>query len=290
MKKPITILLFVIFLQPYFVNSQCAISNVTHTILSCDSESRTFFMEVDMDYDSMNSDSFQVGYEEFYLGSHAYADLPLTLGPVPFFNDSIEILIVDRGDPFCFSGYTLPPVSACPTCGISNVELELECNTLTADLQIFFEFENEVSDMFDLTVNGELIGSYNYTQLPYVYTSSLIDEEDYIVQISDSGDEDCFAIDTIANECALSSSAEDVGKETFTLFSDGTGITGELLTNFVSSKVLLYNIQGQLLDMQTLEKQVSGSQFHFDVQQSGIYFVEVKNSRTRSVQKIGFYR
>ena len=151
------------FLNP----CECATSNVTAQIIECNEMDSSYFAIIDFEY-AATSDSFQMGYSDGgdnnFLGIFAYADLPVTAGPIFWSENEREILIVDLGDFFCFNSAFLGIVDDCDiNCQIFNVFAEsYDCEDGQYYIDVEFDTEDIEGSTFDVIVDGINYGSYIY--------------------------------------------------------------------------------------------------------------------------------
>jgi len=151
------------FLNP----CECTISNVTADIIDCELVDSSYYAIFDFDHAATN-DSFQMGYSEGgnnnFLGVFAYADLPITAGPIFMSDNEREILIVDTDNFFCFAPAFLGVVNDCNIeCQIFNLFAEsYQCE----EGQYYIDFEFETEDIegstFEVIVDDVNYGSYTY--------------------------------------------------------------------------------------------------------------------------------
>jgi hypothetical protein len=181
------------FLNP----CECAISNVTAQIIECNEMDSSYFAIIDFEY-AATSDSFQMGYSDGgdnnFLGIFAYADLPVTAGPIFWSDNEREILIVDLGDFFCFNAAFLGVVNDCDiNCQIFNVFAEsYNCEDGQYYIDVEFETEDIEGSTFDVIVDGVNYGSFIYGESSYtVGPINQNCESAPVVIIQDSENESC---------------------------------------------------------------------------------------------------
>lgn len=151
---------------------QCGIENITAQVIGCDSDSMNYFAVIDFDHVATN-DSFQIGYSDGgdnnFLGVFAYADLPITVGPINMSDNEREMLIVDKGDFFCFNSAFLGVVNDCNIdCQISNVFAEsYECENGAYFIDVEFLTEDIEGSTFSIIVDGADYGTFTYGQTFY---------------------------------------------------------------------------------------------------------------------------
>lgn len=156
------------YLNPCF----CGMSNVTSEIIDCDITDSSFYSIINFDHVATN-DSFQMGYSNggsnIFLGTFAYADLPVTVGPVLLSESDQEILIVDTEDFFCFSTAYLGIVDDCTIeCQLFNVFAEaIMCEEGEYFMEVEFEGKDLEGSSFEILIDGISYGIYEYGESTY---------------------------------------------------------------------------------------------------------------------------
>ncbi|MDX1686094.1 MAG: T9SS type A sorting domain-containing protein, partial [Saprospiraceae bacterium] len=113
------------------------------------------------------SDSFDLEVNGHFQGTYAYSDLPITVGRFEGGCDTRHrILICDQEKPDCCVDGVIE-AACCEECDLFELAVEvIECDSnRNFSLDIDFLYEN-VSDSFDLEVNGHFQGTYAYSDLP----------------------------------------------------------------------------------------------------------------------------
>ena len=117
---------------------QCKIFDTRHRIIECNEEDSTYYLRVNFDH-QLVSDSFQIGYNAQYFGTYAYNQLPINIGPIPFHQDTINFLILDDRNSFCFGEILVPPFHNCDTeCRIESVTAHIMQESLCENEGTFF--------------------------------------------------------------------------------------------------------------------------------------------------------
>ena len=149
---------------------ECSIENLTLTATPCN-PNNVFEVVLDFDY-SGTSDSFKLVLNNILNSQYyAYADLPITIGPLvgPFPETVVEI--VDANDPMCSASVILPAVD-CEDCTLEQVFV-LEVPTCIEDGQLYQAslevFEAEPGDL--LVVTSATTG----TTESYIYNGSFLE-------------------------------------------------------------------------------------------------------------------
>ena len=147
----------------------CSISNIRTRIENCDQEEQTYFVKLDFDFQK-TTDSFYFGGEMGFLGTFAYTDLPITIGPIAFNETNLNVLFADVNNFFCFQEVVLPFADTCMTdCVLENLRLtQTDCG---ADNEFYFNLEfdaiNPELNGFDVIVNDTIIFESLYKEGRY---------------------------------------------------------------------------------------------------------------------------
>ncbi|MFT4536861.1 MAG: hypothetical protein ACJA1A_003703 [Saprospiraceae bacterium] len=182
---------------PFLNPCECATSNITAEIIDCNEIDSSYFAIIDFDY-AATSDSFQMGYSDGndnnFLGIFAYVDLPVTAGPIFWSDNEREILIVDKGDFFCFNSAFLGVVNDCDiACQIFNVFAEsYECESGQYFMDVEFDTEDIQGSSFEVIVDDINYGTFIYGES--FYTVGPINQNcdsAPVVVIQDSDMESC---------------------------------------------------------------------------------------------------
>ncbi len=146
----------------------CSITNITSEIIDCDDINGTFNIILDFD-NNQSSDSFLLGNTANFLGTFGYNQLPVSVGPIAFSNQSIEVLILDQDDVFCFNAAYLGAVQNCEiNCQIYNVFGEAyNCENGQYYIDVSFETSDISNNYFDILVDGINYGTYEHGQPQY---------------------------------------------------------------------------------------------------------------------------
>jgi hypothetical protein len=145
----------------------CGIFDIDVDIIECDDEAMSFYAKIDFD-PQMTSDSFLLGGNNTTYGSYAYADLPISVGPLPF-SESIEyeFLIIDKSSSVCFNFYDVGKVKSCAEvpCDIDDVSISFpeDCTPNGIIYGVLeFDYSGNVSDSFTVKGNGNHYGTFAY--------------------------------------------------------------------------------------------------------------------------------
>jgi len=159
--------------EEHFLNPcVCALVNVTTEIIECDMDEESYYAIIDFDHIATN-DSFQLGYSEGgvnnFLGVHAYADLPITVGPIGMSTNPREILIVDMSNFFCFGDAYLGVVDDCEiNCQLSSLFAETyDCEGGEYYMDLEFDGEDLEGNSFAVIIDGVEYGQFEYGETFY---------------------------------------------------------------------------------------------------------------------------
>ncbi len=146
----------------------CNLSNPVFSFANCDADDETFFITLDFEYSDMASDSFSLGYFGNFLGSYAYQDLPVTVGPIDF-GENIELLVLDSSDPFCFMEAGIGTIQDCDfQCAIYNTFAEaMPCDGDTYEMVVSFETADLTGSQFEIIVDDISYGIFDYGDTQY---------------------------------------------------------------------------------------------------------------------------
>ncbi|HPK09158.1 MAG TPA: hypothetical protein PK246_02390, partial [Saprospiraceae bacterium] len=148
----------------------CGIWNTDFQIVECNNESDQFHFWLDFNY-QMVSDSFQIGGNAMNLGTFAYADLPVLVGPITMSSNSHEYLILDNDDSFCFGSVEIPAVTNCEfNCSITDLTAQVSPCDATGKKYVILNFNSQNTSIqgFKVVGNGNEYGTFKYGNEPYV--------------------------------------------------------------------------------------------------------------------------
>ncbi len=121
-----------------------------------------------LDFEAINPDSdhFDVHFNGAYLGTFAYADLPLEL-ILPCTNlPEGELVLCDSEAPDCCTAVVVD-MSPCAACAIGELVIEPHpCQAGEFYFDLDFPHQNGAAAGFKVVVNGQNMGVHNYADLP----------------------------------------------------------------------------------------------------------------------------
>ncbi len=183
------------------VGTDCLLWDLTVEPTDCDSDGN-FYTYIDFDAINAN-DSFHITIasgNSVYEGTHIYGELPLTAGPLVGDGSVYTMQIIDNEDETCALNYNFDSedCDAPSDCEISNLDVyPLTCNPDGSySVLVLFDYENVNSDHFDVFAeNGDLIGTYNYDELPLTISSfPTTGNSNDVLSVCNNDNDQCCAI------------------------------------------------------------------------------------------------
>ena len=103
----------------------CNIFDVHAAVTDCDSIMEAYFLRIDFETTSPSSDSFSIGRTNNLLGTFAYEDVPVRVGPISFDENDNDIFIVDQVDILCFGFIPHNTLDSCEaiTCELTDLDV-----------------------------------------------------------------------------------------------------------------------------------------------------------------------
>lgn len=179
--------------------SACEIGNLDIEVLPCD-EFGKYNAILDFDH-SNTSGTFIVRVNLASYGIFNYADLPVTIGSFSGNGTDYTIDVEDNG-PIggCTSSFVMQGVDCPIACDISAVEVDAMFCTSDTTYSVFldFNYSGGLSSEFKVNAsNGQLVGTYAYTQLPVTINNfPSYGATPETITISDIENTDCIATRT----------------------------------------------------------------------------------------------
>ena len=177
----------------------CSISNLFAEAHDCD-ENGQFLVDITFDYNNVTSPNFSIFGDGNFYGLFGINEIDengfVTIGPFDEDAETVYGFVVQVQEQLgtCSSeDYFLGPISCneADSCAFSNLSAINLCGTLSVD----FDYSNVTNQFFDLSLDGELLDSYAYSDLPL---SIELDEMPDQILISDNDNPDCFIDETIS--------------------------------------------------------------------------------------------
>ena len=178
----------------------CNIFDVHAAVTDCDSIMEAYFLRIDFETTSPSSDSFSIGRTNNLLGTFAYEDVPVRVGPISFDENDNDIFIVDQVDILCFGFIPHNTLDSCEaiTCELTDLDVlsTIGCDN-SGDVSFSIEFQTTLeSEGFQILINENTFGPFQYGQQPYEIGPLALDSVSLShVEIIDLEDNSC-TIDT----------------------------------------------------------------------------------------------
>lgn len=194
------------------IDNPCSCVQFNFTYSKTDCNDSTFNIILDFDH-IYTSDSFDIGMTNSNFGVHAYADLPITIGPFNIGDTTYYPFIADRTDFLCFGEFSVYG-SACPDCEISNIEMvDYNCDdNYKKNITFSFDHTNASSNSYTVDINGFKNGSFQYQNSIIIDSVTLRDtfflesldllcDSVFLITIYDSNNDDCLGYDIFTSPC-----------------------------------------------------------------------------------------
>lgn len=168
----------------------CELTGINVNVLACDDDS--YLVEVDLSGEDIGTSFSLLDESGNDLGAYNYSDLPVTVGPFIGDNSIHSLTAVDSDNPAClieseeFSQY-------CPVCELTDMTIStLDCVGGTFGIELDIEGV-DLGSTFTLSDDqGNILGSYNYTDLPLTLDGFSGDNlSTYSFTATDDNDTDC---------------------------------------------------------------------------------------------------
>ncbi len=221
----------------------CLIYNLEATPQPC-TEDGLFSVILDFDFTNTGSNGFTVAGNGTIYGTFEYEDLPIEIDSFDGSGSQfLEFVVTDSQDEFCFAALEIGTLGCDDICDIFDLTVSTGgCtgnNTYIAEVN--FEYENVSGNSFDLFVNDEFYGFFQYADLPLTLLEFPGSGQGTdVIRVSDNDHPDCSAELTFAApECAC---------EIFDLSYTNIGCTSD--TTFAIEIEFFYeNLPGEHVDI-----------------------------------------
>ena len=180
-------------LEPVDCSNPCTISDVFAEAHECDADGG-FLVDIEFKYDKVGGSGFTIRGNGVEYGKFKYGEPFYTVGPLKGDGTTVyEFEIIDNDNPDCRNFTTIDPVNCLPPCSIGDLEYTVQCleNAKKFVLNLDFEYENAESDLFVLSIEDEVIGTFPYADLPLSQELELPEDGNLIVVVWDAKKEDC---------------------------------------------------------------------------------------------------
>lgn len=176
----------------------CLISGIEIDPLECTGDG-LYSLVLNFEYENVTNDFFDVFSNGEYVGTYAYADLPVTVEDFPERDAEFDLITVcDNDNPDCCTSFEFIGLDCGEgACAIYDIVVEpIEC---TGDgeysIVLDFEFQDNTNDFFNVFSDGNLVGFYAYADLPITIENFPGREAEFdIIQICDNDNPSCCAV------------------------------------------------------------------------------------------------
>ncbi len=187
-------------------SEECALDDLSISVGTCNEG--IFEIEINFNYTGTTNPSFDYEIPGVISGFSSFADLPLILTIENTTTSELELYINENDNPNCaISGdFENPCFEETPDCVIDDVTAEvINCAEGIFDVIIDFEYNDGVSDNFEIVGNGDNYGTYSYDDLPITLTGISADcTTDYEFVVNDNEEDGCSAYTEIGEVCCES--------------------------------------------------------------------------------------
>ena len=155
------------FENPNCNQGNCEIWDLEVTNVECDGD--YFYITLNFNYANVGNDGFKVHGNGMDHGTWSYADLPITIGPLPANGTFWEFVVKDVQKPDCSDFIEYGEVDCNGgDCNIYDLVVETgDCKPDgTYKLWIDFEYSNPGNDFFEVFYEGDLIDVFPLNELP----------------------------------------------------------------------------------------------------------------------------
>jgi hypothetical protein len=196
-------------------SNDCSINAVEYEIVDCNPMDSTFYVNVWFEYDNLDSLTVSIFGEGYDWGEFDAWEQPVTLGPYYGDQGAYEVIIQDTYDPECYDVLGVDSPSCLYTdCQLSALEVDIEyCSDSIVNFDASFLAENTVSSVYNIILNGEFYGYYQYsaTNNEQIFDFAIEDPQFgslYTLEIVDEDDVSCataieFVLEPCSNDCNL---------------------------------------------------------------------------------------
>ncbi|HHH54873.1 MAG TPA: T9SS type A sorting domain-containing protein [Bacteroidetes bacterium] len=270
---------------------QCEIGELKFRDKKCTSDS-TFDFFLNFNYARNRSDSFKLISSNGLKSKYSLKNLPLHIQNYPVGESGFDSLTVCIDNNKCCSHGLLEfPDCTNFDCNITDINFEILYDTIES-YWVILNFDNEnTSDSFQIKGNGIDYGHFSYNELPvklgpYNCSDSLLLE--YVIK-----DLELEGCKNVIEPGMVQCPPNDV--------LNITAGSNYIISYLMNSKILkidsekiftgnasisVYNIYGQKVKQYKLPKGTNHAQFNLDINNTGIYFVKMKNGSESKGKKI----
>ena len=151
----------------------CAVFDPIYSKIDCNEDS--FYILLNFKH-IKNTDSFDIGYNNRYLGAHLYENLPVKIGPLSNIDTSYSLFLADKEEIFCFTEFIING-GDCPQCEITNLALDSYTCDEDYNKNILFSFDhsNSGDKGYDVYVNDTKYATFDFNNNTVIDTSFIRD-------------------------------------------------------------------------------------------------------------------
>ncbi len=170
----------------------CNIHELIGEASDCDATGN-FTVDIDFEVQNPGLGGFMIVGNGVFYGTFDYAALPITLGPFPGnTGNDLQFNVFDAADPFCIGVVNIEAVNCNSTCELNTLLIEdLGCVNGVNKYKIDFDANNPGGDSFEVTLLGEILGTFAYTELPIYIEYNANVSQGATIQICDLVDPNC---------------------------------------------------------------------------------------------------
>jgi len=197
-------LIYLSFLFCTHIFAQCEIFNLTANPYGCAGVD-SFSVVLDFEYNNVGDNGFRILGNSINHGTYDYSELPIHLGPFPAnCVTPWEYIVRDIDTNICTDNYELGPICCPDTCGITDLSIDPLFCIGDSSYMVLAEFEHfgNLSDSFDIIVNGDLALTAAYTQEGGTFTIPSYGEVADEIVLCEKGNSMCCDTLTIISPCA----------------------------------------------------------------------------------------
>ncbi len=232
------------FIAPNCGPSECSINEIIATSLACNPDG-TYGLYLNIEYENVTNDYFEVYANGEYFGYYLFDDLPLLLQNFPASGEEYDVITVCQNDSdnCCATEEFLTPDCNQESCMIYGTGFEvLECNDDGLFYAVlYFEYENIGDEGFEVSNDAQNFGQYEYSDLPITIGPFEGNGETYSLVIEDLS-LNCGGLAYLESpNCSGLCSIEDVLVETF---CDDNGLYVELNFDYSNTSQTGFRING----------------------------------------------
>lgn len=247
---------------------ECTIENVSIEQLECSGDEMSFVLN--FDHSGTTNEFFDVFSRDGFFNFFSFSDLPLTITGFPNTGNEFEFIRIcenDNNDCCVEFEWDLSDCFNDGECGIEidNVEL-IECTFNNIWWSVTVSSVN-ASSTFSVITGGNTFGPFNYADSPITLQipNEGLDQYSFIIRDNEL---DCTSEENttfLEDPCVLGTT-RPLDKSDYTFINNNLQISTDLNVN----QIIVYNILGQTVIMNSEQHQLSLAEFH-----TGIYLIRI---------------